>query len=269
MSLMSHYALRVTKCSKVFSAFPLINEARASSKQVSMSFSGQMVLMPKAAFTSTASRCSSVAHPFSTLSKMAAASAVVSPPKRVCCGANFKPNVYEVLLNQCAAMPPETRSMRQSILSHRGGIISEFKRRSPSKDWIKREARVEDIIPAYEAAGAAAISVLTDNTYFGGSLQDLMKARSLTNLPILRKDFVIDAYQLLEARVAGADACLLIAAALGADKCHELAEVAHNLKLEVLLEVHCAEELAAYSKHVDIIAASRIPHTFIIIFFCA
>lgn len=164
---------------------------------------------------------------------------------------------YEVLLNQCAAMPPETRSMRQSILSHRGGIISEFKRRSPSKDWIKREARVEDIIPAYEAAGAAAISVLTDNTYFGGSLQDLIKARSLTNLPILRKDFVIDAYQLLEARVAGADACLLIAAALGADKCHELAEVAHNLKLEVLLEVHCAEELAAYSKHVDIIGVNN------------
>ena len=147
--------------------------------------------------------------------------------------------------------------MRQSILSHRGGIISEFKRRSPSKDWIKREARVEDIIPAYEAAGAAAISVLTDNTYFGGSLQDLIKARSLTNLPILRKDFVIDAYQLLEARVAGADACLLIAAALGADKCHELAEVAHNLKLEVLLEVHCAEELAAYSKHVDIIGVNN------------
>lgn len=164
---------------------------------------------------------------------------------------------YEVLLNQCAAMPPETRSMRQSILSHRGGIISEFKRRSPSKNWIKREARVEDIIPAYEAAGAAAISVLTDNIYFGGSLQDLIKARSLTNLPILRKDFVIDAYQLLEARVAGADACLLIAAALGADKCHELAEVAHNLKLEVLLEVHCAEELAAYSKHVDIIGVNN------------
>lgn len=164
---------------------------------------------------------------------------------------------YEVLLNQCAAMPPETRSMRQSILSHRGGIISEFKRRSPSKYWIKREARVEDIIPAYEAAGAAAISVLTDNTYFGGCLQDLMKARSLTNLPILRKDFVIDAYQLLEARVAGADACLLIGAALGADKCHELAEVAHNLKLEVLLEVHCAEELAAYSKHVDIIGVNN------------
>lgn len=164
---------------------------------------------------------------------------------------------YEVLLNQCAAMPPATRSMRQSILSHRGGIISEFKRRSPSKNWIKSEARVEDIIPAYEAAGAAAISVLTDNTYFGGSLQDLIKARSLTNLPILRKDFVIDAYQLLEARVAGADACLLIAAALGADKCHELAEVAHNLKLEVLLEVHCAEELAAYSKHVDIIGVNN------------
>ena len=68
---------------------------------------------------------------------------------------------------------------------------------------------------------------------------------------------MIDAYQLLEARVAGADACLLIAAALGADKCHELAEVAHNLKLEVLLEVHCAEELAAYSKHVDIIGVNN------------
>lgn len=167
-----------------------------------------------------------------------------------------KATPLHVLQDQCTDLPP-THSMRQSILSHKGGIISEFKRRSPSKNWIKRDARVEDIIPAYEAAGAAGISILTDQTYFGGTLHDLIKARSLTSLPLLRKDFVIDAYQLFEARVAGADACLLIAAAIGDQKCHELAEVAHTLNLEVILEVHCAEELTAYSEHVDIIGVNN------------
>ena len=161
------------------------------------------------------------------------------------------------LQDKCKDLAP-THSLKASILSHaEGGIIAEFKRRSPSKDWIKREAKVTDIIPAYEQAGAAGLSILTDSTYFGGSLDDVRMARPLTTLPILRKEFVIDAYQLYEARAAGADACLLIAAAIGAERCHELAAVAHEVGLEVILEVHSADELAAYCPEVDIIGVNN------------
>ncbi len=152
---------------------------------------------------------------------------------------------------------PATHSLRQSLLSHKGGIISEFKRRSPSKDWINRTAQVAKIIPAYQAAGAAALSILTDSTYFGGSLQDVKEARSLTTLPILRKDFVVGEYQLYEARAVGADACLLIAAVLGSERCKELAQLANEIGLETILEVHCAEELSAYSSHIDVIGVNN------------
>ena len=160
-------------------------------------------------------------------------------------------------LKKAADSAPPVRSLRKSIESHHeGGIIAEFKRRSPSKDWINRHAKVEDVIPSYEKAGAAGLSILTDHNYFGGTLQDVVKARSLTHLPILRKEFVVDAYQLYEARAAGADACLLIAAAIGAEHCHELAMVAHNIGLEVILEIHQAEELEAFSHNVDIVGVN-------------
>lgn len=156
-----------------------------------------------------------------------------------------------------AADAPPTRSLTKSIRSHAGGIIAEFKRRSPSLGWIRREADVADIIPAYEAAGAAALSILTDKAYFGGCIDDISRARPLTSLPILRKEFVIDAYQLYEARAAGADACLLIAAAIGPARCHELAQLAHELGLEVILEVHEADELPACSPCVDVIGVNN------------
>ena len=109
---------------------------------------------------------------------------------------------------------PTSRSMKQALASSASGIIAEFKRRSPSKGWIKEEACPEEIVPSYAAAGASALSILTDEKFFGGSLKDIRTARPLVEIPILRKDFIIDEYQLYQAKIVGADAVLLIAAAL-------------------------------------------------------
>ena len=129
-------------------------------------------------------------------------------------------------------------SMKQSLLSSSTGIIAEFKRRSPSKGWINQEADVSVIPHNYEQAGAAALSILTDEMFFGGSLKDIRIARPTVNLPILRKDFIIDEYQLLQACIVGADAVLLIAACLSPEQCSTLTAQAHELGLEVLLEIH-------------------------------
>lgn len=139
--------------------------------------------------------------------------------------------------------PRQHHSMADSIRKKGIGIIAEFKRKSPSKGWIHPDAQVQDVAPMYETGGAAAMSVLTDSKFFGGSLADLEKARELVALPILRKDFIIDEYQLVEAAAAGADAVLLIASALSPERCATLAEKAAELGLEVLLEIHTEKEL--------------------------
>ena len=126
---------------------------------------------------------------------------------------------------------PSSRSMKQALISSSPGIIAEFKRRSPSKGWIKQEARPEEIAPAYAAAGASALSILTDEKFFGGNLKDIRAARPLVDIPILRKDFIIDEYQLYQAKIVGADAVLLIAAALKPEKCNELVKKAQRLSL--------------------------------------
>lgn len=135
------------------------------------------------------------------------------------------------------------RSMKQALEVSATGIIAEFKRRSPSKGWIQAEARIEEVVPDYEQAGAVALSVLTDSTYFGARPDDLSTAREMTRLPILRKDFITEPYQIAEAYAYGADAILLIAACLSHEKCQHLANVAHGLGLEVLLELHSTDEL--------------------------
>lgn len=149
------------------------------------------------------------------------------------------------------------RSMKQALSEANPGIIAEFKRRSPSKGWINKEAEVNRIIPAYEQAGAAAISILTDEKYFGGTLTDIRKARPLTNLPILRKDFIIDEYQLYQAKIAGADAVLLIASALSKNRYTELNEQAHQLGLEVLLEIHNEDELEYITPQTDMVGVNN------------
>lgn len=123
------------------------------------------------------------------------------------------------------------------------GIIAEHKRRSPSKAVINQSFSVEEVVKGYENAGAATISVLTDGKYFGGSLDDLLLARASVNIPLLRKEFIVDEYQILEAKAHGADLILLIAAVLTRAEIKQLAEFSKSLGLEVLLEVHNREEL--------------------------
>lgn len=152
----------------------------------------------------------------------------------------------------------EPLSLIRSIMSSPTGIISEFKRRSPSKGWINREADIRLITVGYAEAGAAGLSVLTDTDFFGGSEGDLLKARlSAPSTPILRKDFIISEYQILQSVAIQADAILLIAAALEKDECRHLAEMAHRLGLEVLLEIHSEDELEYATDCIDLIGVNN------------
>ena len=148
-------------------------------------------------------------------------------------------------------------SLKNNLLNSESGIISEFKRKSPSLGWIHEHADVVNVTAGYSAAGASGISILTDSEFFGGATQDLVNARSNVHCPILRKDFVIDEYQLYEAKAMGADVILLIAAALTVEQTLKLAEKAHELGLEVLLEVHNAEELAHANDSVDMLGVNN------------
>jgi indole-3-glycerol phosphate synthase len=167
----------------------------------------------------------------------------------------------EHLLEQVEAIMQEDtaprRSMKRALAASPTGIISEFKRRSPSKGWINPDAGADVIPPAYESAGAAALSILTDEKFFGGTLRDIRTSRPLVGIPILRKDFIIDSYQLLQARIVGADAVLLIAACLTPQQCATLIAEAHELDLEVLLEVHSPSELSYINKEVDMVGVNN------------
>ncbi len=135
------------------------------------------------------------------------------------------------------------RSLKAALLQSSHGIIAEFKRRSPSKLWINQEADASIIPLDYEKNGAAALSILTDETYFGGTMADLQKAIALTSIPVLRKEFIVDEYQIVEAKMYGANAILLIAAALSPEQCKQFTETAQSLGLEVLLELHDETEV--------------------------
>jgi indole-3-glycerol phosphate synthase len=160
-------------------------------------------------------------------------------------------------LERSPAFSRKCLSMKQSLLNSESGIISEFKRKSPSLGWIHEDADVVDVTSGYSAAGASGISILTDLEFFGGTPMDLMAARKFIDCPVLRKDFVIDEYQLYEAKAMGADVILLIAASLTIEQTLELACKAHELGLEVLLEVHKAEEIGHANDFVDMLGVNN------------
>lgn len=164
----------------------------------------------------------------------------------------------EKLLEQSIYYETPTVSMRHYIRRpDKSGIIAEFKRRSPSKGDINPFASVEKVTIGYMQAGASALSVLTDEYFFGGKNADLTEARKNNFCPILRKDFIIDAYQIKEARSIGADVILLIAECLSKAEVKELSAKAHELGLEVLLEIHSADQLAKFSEHIDLVGVNN------------
>jgi len=151
----------------------------------------------------------------------------------------------------CISLSERLKQEKQS------GIIAEFKRHSPSKGFINKQADVVEVTQAYVKAGVAGISVLTDMEYFKGTTQDLSNAKSNNKIPILRKDFMIDEYQLMEAKCMGADVILLIAAILSQEETYNLANVARSIGLEVLLEVHNEQELNHINQHVNMVGVNN------------
>ena len=152
----------------------------------------------------------------------------------------------------------EKVSFKQALINSDSGIIAEFKRKSPSKGWINQEADVAPIVRSYEAAGAAAISCLTDEPFFGGSFADFKKVReAVDRIPLLRKDFILDEYQLYQSKAMGADVVLLILACLTTEEISRFTAIAHNLDMEVLMEIHEESEVASICPDADVIGVNN------------
>ena len=150
-----------------------------------------------------------------------------------------------------------TSLVSQLLIEGSTGIIAEFKRKSPSKGVINDKVEIGPIVESYDAHGAAGISILTDENFFGGSNEDVLYARSIVQVPILRKDFIIDEYQLIEAKAIGASVILLIAACLSPQRVQELALFARKLGMEVLLEIHDDNELNHICDEVDLVGVNN------------
>ncbi len=161
-------------------------------------------------------------------------------------------------LEKSSYFKSETKSLKAFIRNAgKSGIIAEFKRKSPSKGLINGTSKVENVIVGYEKAGVSGLSILTDTHFFGGTNQDILNARKVNTCPILRKDFVISEYQIIEAKAIGADVILLIAAVLSKKEIQQFTHLAHQLGLEVLFEVHTQEELEKYIPEINIIGINN------------
>lgn len=149
-----------------------------------------------------------------------------------------------------------TYSLKDSI-KNKSGIIAEFKRQSPSKGIINNSVEPLEVVSAYENFGASGISILTDHDFFGGNFNDIVSVRNDIKIPILRKDFMIDEYQFYEAKSIGADVILLIASCLSPAQVEEFTALAHELKMEVLLEIHTEDELKHFHSKVDLVGINN------------
>lgn len=165
--------------------------------------------------------------------------------------------IYDKALSYAQKSAYTPVSMSRSITDNEFGIIAEFKRRSPSRDDIHPGAVADKIIKGYTESGAAACSILTDTVYFGGALSDLALARKSTSLPLLRKEFIVDSCQIFEARLYGADAILLIASILSFNDIVKFTDTAHQLGMEVLLELHDMDELDRFNPEVDMVGINN------------
>ncbi|MFZ4927785.1 indole-3-glycerol phosphate synthase TrpC [Chryseobacterium sp. Mn2064] len=149
-----------------------------------------------------------------------------------------------------------TYSLKESV-KNKNGIIAEFKRQSPSKGIINDQVQPLEVVSSYEKFGASGISILTDQDFFGGSFNDILSVRNHIRIPILRKDFMIDEYQFYEAKSMGADVVLLIASCLSPNQVQEFTHLAHELNMEVLLEIHTEEELKHCHKDMDLVGINN------------
>lgn len=163
---------------------------------------------------------------------------------------------FDSLISQITDVAKK-RSFKDALAESTTGIISEFKRKSPSRGWIFQDAKVENVVAQYSQSGAAAISVLTDTDFFGGTFADFELARSLTAIPLLRKDFMVDEYQIYQAKLMNADVILLIASALTVEQTKQFARKAKELGLEVLLEIHNEKELDHANEYIDVVGVNN------------
>lgn len=161
------------------------------------------------------------------------------------------------VLEQSMYFSREIFSLKKNLQQSSFGIIAEFKKQSPSKGIIHKNPDVEEIVSKYVKAGVAGCSVLTDEKFFGGSSADLVHARQTIDAPILRKDFIIDEYQLIAAKSMGADVILLIAECLTKGELFQLAKTAKGLGLEVLMEIHSEKQLTKLNEYVDIVGVNN------------
>lgn len=170
--------------------------------------------------------------------------------------AEAKSRIHLEKLKDSAFFGRPTFSLKETIKT-KSGIITEFKRKSPSKGTINDKVLPLEVVCEYEKFGASAVSILTDEDFFGGSFDDILSVRNHLHIPILRKDFMIDEHQFYEAKSIGADVILLIAACLSPIQVSEFTELAHSLNLEVLLEIHSEEELKHINNNVDFVGINN------------
>ncbi len=170
--------------------------------------------------------------------------------------ADAKSKISIEQLKDSAFFGRKTFSLKETIKT-KSGVITEFKRQSPSKGVINDRVSPLEVVSQYEKFGASAVSILTDQDFFGGSFEDILSVRNHINIPILRKDFMIDEYQFYEAKSSGADVILLIASCLSPTQVSEFTELAHSLDLEVLLEIHSEDELIHINKNVDFVGINN------------